>query len=141
MTGVDAALSCISGFFISCYLIKKLEEALSSQILQVFNGVDSIRELARTRANLASMTKLVLLLIFISLAFAVCVSTVLRLKYDERLSTLLTFLAATLLDTMLFRPVVIVLMSFYDFLDLRATGWKNGHFTKVAVNHQDPRDS
>jgi len=51
MTGVDAALSCISGFFISCYLIKKLEEALSSQILQVFNGMDSIRELARTRDN------------------------------------------------------------------------------------------
>lgn len=30
MTGVDAALSCLSGFFVSCYLIKKLEEALSS---------------------------------------------------------------------------------------------------------------
>jgi hypothetical protein len=30
LTGVDAALSCISGFFIACYLIKKLEEALSS---------------------------------------------------------------------------------------------------------------
>ncbi len=29
MTIVDAALSCISGFFIATYLIKKLEEALS----------------------------------------------------------------------------------------------------------------
>jgi hypothetical protein len=29
ITGIDAALSCISGFFISCYLIKKLQEALS----------------------------------------------------------------------------------------------------------------
>jgi len=36
MTGADAALSCVSGFFISCYLIKKLEEALSSQILYIF---------------------------------------------------------------------------------------------------------
>ena len=86
------------------------------------------------------MTKLVLLIIFISLAFAVCVSTVLRLNYDERLSTLLTFLVATLLDTMLFRPAVILLMSFYDFLDLRATGWKNAHFTKVAVNSEGPKD-
>ena len=87
------------------------------------------------------MTKLVLLIIFISLAFAVCVSTVLRLNYDERLSTLMTFLVATLLDTMLFRPAIILLMSFYDFLDLRATGWKNAHFTKVAVNNEGPRDS
>ena len=86
------------------------------------------------------MTKLVLLIIFISLAFAVCVSTVLRLNYDERLSTLLTFLVATLLDTMLFRPAIILLMSFYDFLDLRATGWKNAQFTKVAVNSEGPRD-
>lgn len=83
------------------------------------------------------MTKLVLLLIFISLAFAVCVSTVLRLNYDERLSTLLTFLVATLLDTMLFRPVIILLMSFYDFLDLRATGWKNAHYTKVIDGSSD----
>jgi hypothetical protein len=36
MTGTDAALSCVSGFFISCYLIKRLEEALSSQILYIF---------------------------------------------------------------------------------------------------------
>ena len=87
------------------------------------------------------MTKLVLLIIFISLAFAVCVSTVLRLNYEERLSTLLTFLVATLLDTTLFRPVVILLMSFYDFLYLRTTGWKNAHFTKVGVNSEGPRDS
>ena len=87
------------------------------------------------------MTKLVLLLIFISLAFAVCVSTVLRLNYDERLSTLLTFLVATLLDTMLFRPAIILLMSFYDFLDLRATGWKNNHYSKVSDNNQGSSDS
>jgi hypothetical protein len=30
LTGIDAGLSCISGFFIACYIIKKLEEALSS---------------------------------------------------------------------------------------------------------------
>jgi sugar phosphate permease len=71
------------------------------------------------------MSKLVLVLIFLSLAFAVCVSTVLRLNSDERLSTLLTFLVATLVDTLLFRPAVIIVVAFYDFLEIRAVGWKN----------------
>ena len=79
------------------------------------------------------MSKLVLLLIFLSLAFAVCVSTVLRLNSDERLSTLLTFLVATLVDTMVFRPVIIIAVSFWDFLEMRAIGWKNVHFAGKFV--------
>jgi hypothetical protein len=71
------------------------------------------------------MSKLVLVLIFLSLAFAVCVSTVLRLNSDERLSTLLTFLVATLVDTLVFRPIVIMIIAFFDFLEMRAIGWIN----------------
>jgi hypothetical protein len=45
MTLVDAVLSCISGFYIASYLIKKLEEALSSQVFKVFNeGNDSRKQ-------------------------------------------------------------------------------------------------
>jgi hypothetical protein len=77
------------------------------------------------------MSKLVLLLIFLSLAFAVCVSTVLRLTSEERLSTLLTFLVATLLDTIFIRPILILILSFYEFLDMRLTGWLNHRLYKV----------
>jgi len=77
------------------------------------------------------MSKLVLLLIFLSLAFAVCVSTVLRLTSEERLSTLLTFLVATLLDTIFIRPILILILSIYDFLDMRLTGWLNHRLYKV----------
>ena len=127
LTGIDAALSCLSGFFIGCYLIKQLELALSSQILQVFDETSTApqREQARAHSKQSAMSKLVLLLIFLSLAFAVCVSTVLRLNSDERLSTLMTFLVATLADTMAFRPVVIVFIAFYEFLEMRAFGWVN----------------
>ena len=80
------------------------------------------------------MSKLVLLLVFLSLAFAVCVSTVLGLNSEERLSTLFTFLVATLLDTIFMRPIVILVLSFYDFLDMRMTGWLNLRLYKV-INH------
>ena len=36
LTGVNSVISCITGFFISSYLIKKLEESLSDQILTIF---------------------------------------------------------------------------------------------------------
>ena len=36
VSGVNALISCLSGFWISTYLIKNLEESVSEQILSVF---------------------------------------------------------------------------------------------------------
>lgn len=87
------------------------------------------------------MSKLVLLLISISLAFAVCVSTVLRLSAEERLTTLLTFLVATLADTLVLRPIVILVFSFYEFLETRAIGYRNHLVSKVNHESFTNRDS
>ncbi len=38
LTILNAVISCFSGYFLSTYLITQLQEALSTQILQVFIG-------------------------------------------------------------------------------------------------------
>ncbi len=38
LTVINCIISCCSGFYISSYLIKKLEESLSSQILSIFSS-------------------------------------------------------------------------------------------------------
>jgi hypothetical protein len=66
----------------------------------------------------SAMSKVVGIIIFISLAFAICISTVLGLTYKQRLITLLTFLVATLVDVLVLRPLVIffgALMQYWGF--------------------------
>lgn len=47
LTATNAVLSCISGFIISSYLIKRLEESLSFQILTVFKTTSDKTHSAR----------------------------------------------------------------------------------------------
>lgn len=65
------------------------------------------------------MTKVVTIMIVISLAFAICISTILSLDYQERLTALLTFLLASLVDVIALRPLAIFCVSLFSFLGLR----------------------
>ena len=68
------------------------------------------------------MSKVVTIIIFISLAFAICISTVLGLTYKQRLITLLTFLVATLVDVLVLRPFVIFIEALMEFWGFRILG-------------------
>ena len=115
LTASNAVISCISGFWISSYLIKKLEESLSFQILTVFNtSNDSIIKHSprhHIEEKESAMSKVVVMIILISLAFAICISTVLQLVYKDRLTTLFTFLLASMVDVLVLRPLVIFIDS------------------------------
>ena len=65
------------------------------------------------------MTKVVLTIIGISLAFAVCISVVLSLSYEQRLQTLLTFLLSSLLDVVVLRPLVLTVDACYTLIRLK----------------------
>jgi thiamine transporter ThiT len=62
------------------------------------------------------------ILIVIGLAFAICISTILNLLYKERLTALITFLLASMVDIVLLRPSIILIDSVLTFLGIRLTG-------------------
>lgn len=68
------------------------------------------------------MSKVVTIIIVISLAFAICISVVLGLTYKQRLITLLTFLVATLVDVMVLRPLFIFIEALMEFWGFRILG-------------------
>ena len=72
------------------------------------------------------MGKLIVILIFISLAFSICVSILLSLNYGQRFAALCTFILASLVDFFLFRPLVLTTDALISYLGLRALAHKSG---------------
>jgi hypothetical protein len=136
LTIANGIISCASGFFISSYLIKKLEESLSNQILTIFftssDRLSTLEEISSNepvhrprqhiREKQSAITKVLVILIVIGLAFAICISTILNLLYKERLTALITFLLASMVDIVLLRPSIILIDSVLTFLGIRLTG-------------------
>jgi hypothetical protein len=67
-----------------------------------------------------AVTRVLVTLVILTLAFAVCMSIALSMVYRERLASVLVFLLASIIDVMLLRPVVIFIESLRQYLRLKS---------------------
>ena len=65
------------------------------------------------------LNKIVTILIVLSLAFAICIITILSLVYKERLTALITFLMSSIGDVVILRPLIIIGDSIMTYLTMK----------------------
>lgn len=65
------------------------------------------------------MSKVVLILVFLSLAFGICINTTMTLEYDQRLTVLLVFLLASMADVIFLRPLLLFGQATLKYADFR----------------------
>lgn len=75
---------------------------------------------------------MILALVFVALAFCMCVSILLSLSYQQRFAALCTFILASIVDFVLFRPLILFGDVFFNYMSLKAQAFKS---PKVGDSH------